>query len=110
MNLRGWVRKHHQRFCCQVSEKRRRARQQSRRRFETLEPRLVLDAGPLITEFMAVNDATFADEDGDFSDWIEIHNPTGQAIELDGLTVARPSLEDVYLELVGEVDVGRGAS
>ncbi len=32
-------------------------------------------AAPLITEFMASNDSTLADEDGDFSDWIEIHNP-----------------------------------
>ncbi|MBW1901514.1 MAG: CotH kinase family protein, partial [Deltaproteobacteria bacterium] len=30
---------------------------------------------PLITEFMASNDITLVDEDGDYSDWIEIHNP-----------------------------------
>ena len=41
-----------------------------RLRFEMLEPRLVLDAGPLvISEFMAVNNLTLADVDGDFSDW-----------------------------------------
>ncbi len=34
-----------------------------------------LRAGPLITEFMAANTATLADEDGAFSDWIEVHNP-----------------------------------
>ncbi len=56
---------------------------------ERLEPRLVLDAygpgsGPVISEFMAVNDATLADEDGDFSDWIEVHNPTDAAVDLDG--------------------------
>ena len=38
---------------------------------EALEPRIVLDGGPLITEFMADNESTMADEDGDTSDWIE---------------------------------------
>src|SRR5215212_7514139 len=28
----------------------------------------------VITEFMAANSTTLADEDGEFSDWIEIHN------------------------------------
>ena len=39
-------------------------------------------SGPIITEFMASNGSTLADEDGDFSDWIEIHNPTAEAIHL----------------------------
>ena len=39
---------------------------------------------PHITEFMASNDGIVADEDGDFPDWIEIHNPTGRTISLDG--------------------------
>ena len=29
-----------------------------------------------ITEFVADNDGTILDSDGDDSDWIEIHNPT----------------------------------
>jgi ABC-type Fe2+-enterobactin transport system substrate-binding protein len=29
-----------------------------------------LNAAPVISEFMAANDTTLADEDGDFSDWI----------------------------------------
>ena len=33
-------------------------------------------AGPLITEFMADNDTVLDDEDGEFSDWVEIHNRT----------------------------------
>jgi len=41
-------------------------------------------ANPVITEFMAVNDSTLMDEDLEYSDWIEIHNPTGAAINLDG--------------------------
>ncbi len=42
-------------------------------------------AGPLfITEVVPDNARTLADEDGDFPDWIEIYNPTGSAINLDG--------------------------
>ncbi len=53
--------------------------------FEPLEPRLVLGAGPLvISEFMADNDAVLADVDDDYRDWIEIHNPTDAAVDLDG--------------------------
>ena len=52
---------------------------------EPLEPRMTLAAGPLlITEFMAVNDIGLTDDNGDRSDWIEIHNPTGAAVNLDG--------------------------
>jgi len=39
---------------------------------------------PAINEFMAVNDATLADEDGDWSDWIEIHNGSAVAVDLAG--------------------------
>ena len=42
------------------------------------------DGAPVISEFMASNQATLYDEDGDASDWIELHNPTGQAIDLGG--------------------------
>ncbi len=37
-----------------------------------------------ITEFMAINDETTIDDDDDRSDWIEIHNPTGVAVNLGG--------------------------
>ncbi|HYW77946.1 MAG TPA: lamin tail domain-containing protein, partial [Thermoguttaceae bacterium] len=51
--------------------------------FESLESRVVLNAGPLlISEFMASNDSRLSDEDGAFPDWIEIYNPTGEAIDL----------------------------
>ncbi len=49
-----------------------------------LEPRLVMTTAPIITEFMASNDNTLADGDGASPDWIEIHNPTPQAINLAG--------------------------
>lgn len=37
-----------------------------------------------ISEFLAVNDSTLADEDGDFSDWIEICNPGTQETDFGG--------------------------
>ena len=57
----------------------------SRLMFETLEPRLALDAGPLvISEFMAVNGSVLTDADRDFSDWIEVYNPGSEPINLGG--------------------------
>jgi hypothetical protein len=51
---------------------------------ETLEPRMMLAADPIITEFMAENDRTLVDSFGDASDWIEIYNPDGAALDLTG--------------------------
>jgi hypothetical protein len=49
---------------------------------EALEPRVVLADTPIISEFLAVNDSSLTDENGDNSDWIEIHNPTDQLYSL----------------------------
>ena len=38
----------------------------------------------LITEFMAANDATLADEDGALPDWVEIFNTGSTPVNLDG--------------------------
>ncbi len=38
----------------------------------------------VINEFMAANDATVADQDEEFDDWIELFNNTDQAIDLTG--------------------------
>jgi hypothetical protein len=52
---------------------------------QTLEDRIVLDAGPVyISELMAVNGSGLADKDGETSDWLEIHNPTLDPVPLDG--------------------------
>ncbi len=39
---------------------------------------------PVISEFMTDDDSTLADEDGEFTGWIEIHNPTPTLINLAG--------------------------
>ena len=44
----------------------------------------VAQVGPVISEFVASNKASLRDKDGDFPDWIEIHNPTDQVLSLDG--------------------------
>ena len=41
-------------------------------------------ASPAITEFMAANSATLADEDGEFTDWIEITNTGPGTIDMAG--------------------------
>ena len=38
----------------------------------------------MITEIMASNRVVLQDEDGDYPDWIEIHNPKSRAINLEG--------------------------
>jgi len=38
--------------------------------------------GLIISEFMASNSHTLQDEDGDWSDWIEIYNPSGVDVNL----------------------------
>ncbi len=39
---------------------------------------------PYISEFMASNTRTLADENGDYSDWIEIYNPGSLTVNLEG--------------------------
>lgn len=41
-------------------------------------------ADPVISEFMASNETTLADEDGDYPDWIEILNPDDEPVDLGG--------------------------
>src|SRR5438093_4650472 len=42
------------------------------------------NADVLITEFMAINDTTLTDQDGQYSDWIEIYNSGADTVNLDG--------------------------
>ena len=48
------------------------------------QPEEIGPAGVVISEFMASNDHTLTDEDGEHSDWIEIHNPGRRAVDLAG--------------------------
>ncbi len=45
---------------------------------------LAAETGPVITEFVASNDTSLIDARGDSPDWIEIHNPTAEVVDLDG--------------------------
>jgi hypothetical protein len=38
----------------------------------------------VISEFMASNDSTLTDEEGEFGDWIELHNVGATSVNLDG--------------------------
>ena len=49
---------------------------------ESLEPRLLLDGEPIISEFMTDNDGGLQDWEGDCPDWIEIHNPGTEEVLL----------------------------
>lgn len=54
--------------------------------FEPLEARITLDASQLrITEFVASNDESLLDYDGDSSDWVEIYNTGTTSVNLAGL-------------------------
>src|SRR6476620_6020019 len=54
---------------------------------EMLESRVLMAASPIISEFLASNKNTNTDEDGDFSDWIEIYNPDSSRVSLNGYSL-----------------------
>ncbi|TWT85899.1 CotH protein [Posidoniimonas polymericola] len=63
-------------------------------KFQQLEARCVLDASGLrISEFMASNDDTLQDFEGDSSDWIELFNPLASEVSLAGLYLTDDSDE-----------------
>jgi len=43
-----------------------------------------VNAEVVISEFLSSNGSSLLDEDGDASDWIEIHNPTASPVQLFG--------------------------
>jgi len=62
-----------------------RRMQPRRTQFETLEARQLLAGDTLvISELMAANESTLADEDGDFSDWIELRNISDAPVSFEG--------------------------
>ena len=46
-----------------------------------------------INELSADNASILQDEDGDYSDWIELHNPTDTVISLSGLYLSDDALD-----------------
>jgi hypothetical protein len=58
--------------------------------------RLMAVDGPIISEFVASNATGIVDADGEFSDWLEIHNPTAGPIDMTGWrltdTASNPAL------------------
>ncbi|MBQ6375170.1 MAG: lamin tail domain-containing protein [Clostridia bacterium] len=44
--------------------------------------------GLMISEIMPVNHSTLKDEDGDFSDWLELYNGTGAPVDLNGYALS----------------------
>ena len=52
--------------------------------FERLDARIALAGEPIINEFMAADQNTHADEDGEFADWVEIVNHGDAPIDLAG--------------------------
>lgn len=57
---------------------------QPKLRLERLEPRCLLAGHPIISEFMAANDSTLIDGDGQYADWVEIFNASDQSLDLAG--------------------------
>jgi len=54
---------------------------------ESLEPRQLLAADPIITEFLASNRNGLSDGDGRTSDWIELYNRGNEAVDLAGYSL-----------------------
>lgn len=54
-------------------------------KLQQLEPRLLMAADVVISEFMANNGTTLDDEDGDSSDWIELSNVGDEVADLAGM-------------------------
>jgi hypothetical protein len=63
----------------------------------------------VISEFMAANDHTLVDEDGEFSDWIEVYNPCQPVVHLAGWSLTDDP-DDLGKWHFPSVDLGRGES
>ena len=70
---------------------------------ENLEKRELYSTTPVISEFMASNDNTIDDQDGNSSDWIEIFNPTSGTINLDGYFLTDDSADKTMWEFPSTV-------
>ena len=55
---------------------------------DTEEPASTTWPALVINEFMASNQSTITDETGSYGDWIELYNPTDEAVELGGWLIS----------------------
>jgi hypothetical protein len=69
------------------SLRRRSKRIRQKTTYQTLEPRNLLAAAPIISEFLASNDDSLVDDNGNSTDWIEIYNAGDASINLAGFTL-----------------------
>ena len=60
-----------------------------------------------INEFMASNSWTTPDENGAYSDWIEIHNPNEETVSLTGLTIT-DDLTDPEKHILVDLEIEGG--
>jgi hypothetical protein len=67
-----------------TSNRARRATRLRRAAIDRLEPRMMLAGDVVISEIMAQNTHSLPDENGDFSDWIELHNTGPAPVNLEG--------------------------
>src|SRR5688572_23009863 len=59
--------------------------------------RLFAFTAPYLSEFLASNNTVNTDADGQYSDWVEIHNPTAAPVSLDGWFLTDdPTLADTW--------------
>jgi len=61
----------------------------------------------VINEFMASNDLTASDQDGEFNDWIELHNRTEHKISLNGYSLS-DKLEEPYKWIFPDTSISAG--
>ncbi|MGN1195417.1 MAG: CotH kinase family protein [Acutalibacteraceae bacterium] len=64
----------------------------------------VIDSEIYISEVMADNISVFADENGDMCDWIELHNPTEEKIDLEGYILTDGSDKFTFPSFIIEAD------
>ncbi|MFB9296068.1 CotH kinase family protein [Persicitalea jodogahamensis] len=60
----------------------------------------------VINELMASNDATIADDAGDYSDWIELYNPSDNTIDLSGYYITDKPNNRTKHQLPSGVSIG----
>lgn len=87
------------------------SRPSNRRRLgcQQLEPRLVLDASALrLTEFVASNDGSLVDFDGNTPDWVELYNPSEAGVVLDDLYLTDDAEEPTKWSFPAGTEIGPG--